>query len=205
MQINLTVEGPSRLPLDFTPAIKRIRMELLKDIRDNFQGSHAPDGTPWKPLAMNRPRNRGKGNPKPLLDKGLLRNSITTAGPGHVEMSGPLFLEVGTELDYAWIHQAGGKIRPKTAKYLALPLSREAVSYPRPRFFPRPLFVVKKRRLLLAESVTKRRKPVLVFHYLLLTEVEIPAREFVGFSPTFMQRAEDHVVDFIGEWLGGKY
>src|SRR3984885_14605657 len=81
---------------DYTRAFKIIKQLLGAATKENFQGSHDPEGNPCLPL--KRPRAggqksrakiqkniRGKGvyadeADKPLLDTGILRN--TTAGAG---------------------------------------------------------------------------------------------------------------------------
>jgi HK97 gp10 family phage protein len=46
---------------------------------------------------------------------------------------------VGTNLEYAAIHEFGGTIVPRKAKFLAIPLTDEARPYGSPRKVPRPL------------------------------------------------------------------
>lgn len=204
MELSVEIDTVSGiLPDSWEPALKQIKLLLFASIRDNFDGSHGPDGTNWKPLANNRPRNQGRGQGKPLLDKGTLRASMTTTGgKGHVENVGPLSLEVGTNLEYAALHQFGGVVKPKKAKMLALPLTREAVNYPSPRQFPRALFFFRSRGLgakaFLAESKGQRKKKM-VMHYLLLPSATIPAREFAGFSEAFLKQADEVLVEHMGQ------
>lgn len=187
---------------DTRPLLERLKLALFADIWENFDKSHSPDGTAWPPLAYQRPRNKGAG--KPLLDTGVLRASITTKGEsGHYEEFGPDWFEIGTNLEYAELQNEGGVIRPKQAKMLSLPISREAVNYPRPRNFPRKLFVLsqgkgKGSKAFLAEAAkSKRSKPTL--HYLLLSEATIPAREFLGFSAAYEALLEEIVMDWYQE------
>lgn len=100
--------------------------------RDCFAFSRGPDGTSWSPLRHNRPR----GGNKPLLDKGLLRASLTSRGIGHIERVTPTSLEWGTNLVYAATHQFGAVITPKRGKFLAIPASIEAQRAGSPRNFP---------------------------------------------------------------------
>lgn len=141
--------------------------------KDHFTSQRAPDGTPWKPLAHPRPT----GGNKVLRDKGLLAASISasvTEGELRLTASHPA----------ANVHQFGATIRPKSARRLAIPLTRDAKRVPRPREFPRPLFVVGtvSATAYLAESLGKGRRARIVFHYALVKEVTVPARPFVGFS-----------------------
>ncbi len=88
--------------------------EIMRDIaaygesstRDRFKEGVAPDGSAWKPSW--RVQERGG---KTLIDSGRLVNSITSD-------SGDDYAEWGSNAIYAAIHQAGGEIRPKTAKSL---------------------------------------------------------------------------------------
>lgn len=54
-----------------------------------------------------------------LVKSAKLMNSISYALEGNA-------VRVGTNLRYARIHHTGGVIKPKTAKYLAIPLTKEA-------------------------------------------------------------------------------
>ena len=123
-------------PINFTPALKGIKVILIDGTRENFLGQHDPDGKPWKPLKRPRRRKRDlvrgkkrgrakKGQDQILLDTGILRASITasdpvkasdnqtakqnkaTAGSAHVEEMTGTSLEWGTNLNYAAVHQYG--------------------------------------------------------------------------------------------------
>lgn len=89
---------PNPLPRELTAVIGQM---IIGDVRRRFQTSTDPQGRPWKPL--KRPRKRG-GN-KPLLDTGMLRNSITSVPTA----TGVI---VGSNLIYAAIHQFGGVVKP---------------------------------------------------------------------------------------------
>ena len=81
------------------------------------------------------------------------------------------------------VHQFGATIKPKKAKKLAIPVSREGKRAGRPRDFPRKLKwrPTNGQSSLLYEVTGKRTKKVVV-HYILVDEVTVPARPFVGFS-----------------------
>jgi phage gpG-like protein len=70
---------------------------LREEASLSFTDSRDPYGKPWKPL------KRRKG--QPLLDTGLLRNSLAYRVNG-------LVLELGTNVDYAGPHQYGTKHIP---------------------------------------------------------------------------------------------
>jgi len=107
---------------DFTVPLKRSRLAMIASVKDNFQGTHDPLGNQWKPLKYPRPA----GGDKPLSDTRVLGTSATAAGPGHVEELTEGSFKLGTNLDRAAIHQFGGTIKPRKAKMLSIPLTREA-------------------------------------------------------------------------------
>ena len=91
---------PPDLPYPLHPMVGRVIAQMLvSDTRRRFGLSRAPDGSTWVPLKYRRKR----GGSKPLLDTGLLRNSITGYGT-------PYGAVVGSNLHYAAIHQFGGPI-----------------------------------------------------------------------------------------------
>lgn len=62
---------------------KVIGLILSADTKENFAGSHDPDGNAWVPL--KRPRKGSKGKDKPLVDWGvLMANAATAAGEAEV-------------------------------------------------------------------------------------------------------------------------
>ena len=117
---------------------------------------------------------------------------------------------------YGPVHEYGATIRPRHAKYLAIPLNAEARSK-RPRQF-RDLFVVQSRRgnLLLMQSLGLTVWPM----YLLVKQVVIPARRPLGatwdvYEPKVLPLAERTVDRLLastgqlvaqrrqGYWTGG--
>ena len=81
-------------------------------VQRSFTRQFAASGTPpWKPLAKSTVRGRRKKSSRPLQDTGRLRRSYTSrAGLGSIWALSPLELRVGSNLEYAAIHQAGGTI-----------------------------------------------------------------------------------------------
>ena len=79
-----------------------------------------------------------------------------------------------TDVNYALMQEIGGTIRPKRAKFLAVPISEEAKRAGSPRNLPNLVYV---------QSV--RGQPMLVnentgrVHYLLKKSVTIPARPYL--------------------------
>ncbi len=85
---------------NMSPILRVIGADLVELIDSNFDKSTAPDGTLWAPLKAPRRHQRDTGPPKPLIDTGRLRRSITyQAGRRHVD--------VGTNVVYAGTHQWG--------------------------------------------------------------------------------------------------
>ena len=82
-------------------------------------------------------------------------------------------IAIGTDLESAPIHEFGGTITPKNAKFLAIPVTEEARQYVSPRNFPRELHFVlgKTGGVLLDDNDTA--------HYLLKKSVTIPARPYM--------------------------
>jgi phage gpG-like protein len=69
----------------------------------------------WKPLAKSTIARRRKKSSKPLLDTGRLRRSVTGKGGKNVYNITKHWLVMGTNVEYARIHQQGGLIN-RTSK-----------------------------------------------------------------------------------------
>lgn len=206
---------------DLLPLLKQWKLLLVSETKKNFQGGHAPDGTPWRPLAFQRAR----GGDKPLRDRGILMASLTAAnGSGHVESMTQTFGEsrnasllFGSNLEYAALHQHGGTIRPRNSKMLAIPLTPEAARAGSPRNFPRDLAVIVNRSTGKGVLVERKRKAPRkrrnqnafaaatrsaiagneIAHYALVLSVTIPARPFLGITPRMIDLLERMAVEFI--------
>ena len=180
-----------RPPGPVPPAVGRaIAGVLLADIRRRFGTGTAPDGTRWKPI-----RRRPNGGDKPLLDAGLLRASVRAVptATGAAAFS---------TLPYAGLHQFGGTVRPSRAKYLAIPLTRAAKRAGSPRRFPRRLrFRPFRRRksggVMYEPGATGKAG---TDHYLLLPEVTVPARPFLGASAAALADIDR----LAAEWVAGQ-
>ena len=159
--------GPLAPPVDpRRPLHPQTGRELVQavvaDVKRRFYTGTSPDGRRWKPLKYPRPR----GGDRPGLDTGRLANSVT----GRVLPDG---VAVGTAHPAAALFHFGGTVRPKRAKRLAIPLTKEAVRAGSPRRMkgtPKvPLF---------AKKVGGRW----VGHFLLVRQTRHAAREFLGLS-----------------------
>lgn len=169
------------------PLAQAVATALAADIRRRFQTSTAPDGTPWRPLSRPRPN----GGAKPLLDTGLLRNSVT-ARPE------PDGASAGTNAVQAPLMNFGGVVRPAKGKFLAVPATREAKRAGSPRRFPTAL-----------SPRVGRRGGVLLdprgrVQFYLTRQVTVPARPFLGLSADGFRAVEGLVADFVaGAWPVG--
>jgi phage gpG-like protein len=157
---------------------RKLEVMAVSGAKEHFRESRTPEGQAWKPLA----HPRVSGGDKPLRDKGLLMASLSasvTEGQLRLMASHP----------GANVHQFGATIRPKRAKKLAIPLSREAKRAGRPKNFPRKLRwrPTNGSSSLLYEVTGKRVKKV-TMHFVLVDQVTIPARKFVGFSDETIAR-----------------
>lgn len=65
-----------------------------------------------------------------------IHTEVTRSSPNYVEVT------VGTDLEYAAIHEFGGVIKPKSAKFLAIPITAAAKTYAKPRDFPDKLHFI---------------------------------------------------------------
>lgn len=215
--------------LNYQPALKKCRTLIVADVKENFQGSHGPDGTPWPALAHPRPNS--KGADKPLLNTGLLRASVTAAGgQGHYESIGANRLIFGTNLDYASTHQEGATITPKNAKNLAIPLTKEAARAGSPRNWAEGAVAPAKgkqgkvkggeltERRSMLQLIPRPGRPSLlvemlaakgnkgerwIAHYLLLKSVTIPARPFLGMGEKLIEPCAQVLAEFTQKKAGG--
>lgn len=80
---------------------------LAGDLGEGFLKSRSPDGKPWKPI---QPRGEGH-NPghRPLIDTGMLMQSVVSNGKGHIEVVTNDTAIFGTSIEYAGVHQYGRK------------------------------------------------------------------------------------------------
>jgi HK97 gp10 family phage protein len=90
------------------------------------------------------------------------------------QSKGRVVLEIGTNLEYAPIHEHGGTITPKNGKYLAIPISKSARAAGSPRKFALQLYLRKAASGNLV--LTSMEGDV---HYVLKTSVTIPAQPFL--------------------------
>ena len=89
---------------DMTPIMRAIGGELEAATERNFDDEGARIGAKWKP---SRRALEQKG--QTLRDTGRLVASISAGGAGHVSEVTPQSVFVGTNVEYAAIHQFGGR------------------------------------------------------------------------------------------------
>jgi len=161
---------------DWAVPLRRCEVYLRAKLQEGFERSQAPDGSSWLPLA--HPRSRGGS--KPLLDTGKLRSSLTVEA---TSTGADFVLRYGSNLEYASVHQWGATITPKRGKKLSIPLTPAAGRLDTPRAMP-GLFPVRTTagKLLLARRQGRGKKQQLVFHWVLVDQVTVPARPFLGVS-----------------------
>jgi phage gpG-like protein len=185
-----TRNGQALSSLSFEVPFRQSRQLIVHDIEENFRQSHGPDGTPWPALA--HPRANSQGSDKPLLDKGFLMASAVGPGTGHIEEMTGSRLIIGSSLPQAGIHQRGGTITPKNARALAVPVSKEAANFAwspgnRLKNFPVPLALIQREGhppvLIESRSGHGRKGEQSIVHFVLLPQVTIPARPFIGIGP----------------------
>lgn len=146
-------------------------------------------GRPFLPLRHERAS--GKGG-MPLRDKGLLAASISATMPQETVI-------LSANSPGARLQNYGGIVRPKKAKAkaLAIPVSKEAgrVGSPGGGRFPRPLFFRATKSASSVGVLCESVGGVLVVHYVLVKEVRIPARQFLGWSAPTLDRIQQLLAD----------
>lgn len=92
--------------------LKRAGMVVLRSTDERFKLCRKPDGGKWKDITdftkANRKKGPSEGEPIPLQDNGTLKNSVTPIrGPGNIWKPTQNYIDVGTNVPYANIHQFG--------------------------------------------------------------------------------------------------
>jgi phage gpG-like protein len=162
-------------------------------VLENFATGKAPDGTPWPDLAHPRPNS--KGSDQPLRDNGLLM-AASTGGTSYSEVLTDTELVMSNNLEYAALHQFGGTILPRNARMLSIPMTVEAQRAGSPRDFPRRLFIYRNDEDSLPMLAESDEEGGLVVHYILVHSVTVPARPFMGWKPTDVEK----IGLIFGEW-----
>jgi len=122
-----------------------------------------------------------------LVSSARLMNSITYRIDGDSVV-------VGTNVKYARIHQEGGIIRPKNAKFLAIPLN-PAAKVMSPRDFDNTFIH--------NGIIYRKDKEKIIPLYKLKRSVEIPARPFLFLDKHDKDRIENMIKDNVRSKLNG--
>jgi phage gpG-like protein len=175
--------------IDWRGVLEPIRFDVIQETKENFDAGKSPDGTPFKPLRW--PRANSKGADKPLRDFGLLGASVTSPGAqGNIDDQAANRFEWGTNLDYSTIHQYGGIITPKVAKFLAIPATVDAKRAGSPRNWPAGELKFQFRGA--GGGVAKDLRGEIQYYF--TKSVTIPARPFLGITE---EKAKEYA-----EWAG---
>lgn len=161
---------------------------------ENFERQADPvTGTPWQAVGGLRALTKRAGG---RILEGNPASGIKGSINGAVPQVTPRTVSIGTNKEYARIHQLGGVVKAKPGKSLAMPLTPEAARAGSARRFreQRPdsfLYVPKKDRRLasnstngtafIAEPVGKKGSKVKL-HFLLKKQIRMPRRPFLGWS-----------------------
>lgn len=196
------VEQSERLATQSMPRLMKTISGIMRaDAMERFQTQTSPKGKPWKMLKHPRPN----GGSNILQSSGLLRREATA--PASFQIQGTSVVHT-VKHPGAATHNFGAVITPKSAKFLAIPITKEAARAKSARHFPRPLGCVifpsgkgilyeksksrKKRRGKKNKGVPGKRGTV---HYVLVKSVRIPQRKFMGISPKAKQQIEDAIIE----------
>lgn len=90
---------------DLKPMLDSIGETVAKNARHRFETGKGPGGEKWEPSTS------AWAGGTTLVGRGHLRDSVNHVVSGNE-------VTVGSNVDYAAIHQFGGKIEPKNGKYL---------------------------------------------------------------------------------------
>lgn len=96
----------------FKPLLTSIGNEMVTSVSRRFETGTAPDGSRW-PESLRVKMTGGLT----LVENHRLWDSISDTGPQVSSRS----VEIGTNVEYAAIHQFGGVIRARRAKALRVP------------------------------------------------------------------------------------
>lgn len=170
------------LPLggDTTPAMRSLGRILKTGAQMRFREGKAPSGQPWQQSW----RAKEEGG-QTLRDTSRLQRSIAVEAT-HDKVS------IGTNVEYARIHQLGGIIRARNAKFLAVPITKHARAAGSPRNLNGLALAQSLRgQMMLVEAQTG------LTHYLLKKQVKLPARPYLGASDTERVAMLQSMADFL--------
>ena len=167
---------------NFTIPMKQSGVHMLRETDKNFRAAKSPDNKKWKPLSPITPLGRVKaGGARPLQDTGLLKNSVTFKPVGSNKIIIWAVRKSGGR-DLAAVHQFGATIKPKTKKWLTVPISKLVrLTTAGELHRQKKTFIITSKKgtpIIMLKTTGGKAIPV----YYLTKKVEIPARPFLGFS-----------------------
>ncbi len=173
--------------MNFTPGqLTVVANTIVKRIRHRIRENKVKPSTPTK----------YKTNGKPTLTESgkLLRSIKYTISDQKITITAG-----GAGIPYARIHHEGGRIFPKTAKYLAIPLTK-AAKVASPRDFKETFFVnnciCRTARNADGKIIKKNGKPKVIALYKLKKFVDIPARPYMFLD----KQDEDYIIERLKEY-----
>lgn len=171
---------------NLSPLLGAVKNELVESTIRRFDQGIDPEGMPWQGVSpiTKAARSERQGGERPLMDTGELRASVS----GYVEGDK---IHIGSDKIYARIHQEGGVIRPRQARFLVIPLNAEARREGIKRLSEKGLFRPRGTRILAIREGGELR-PM----FWLASSVEIPARPIFGLSYDDEEIIKDIVRDF---------
>lgn len=162
--------GAVRHPGELMSAIAAL---MLTQTQRRFERQVGPDGTAWLPLssrtAARKIGKRRRGTANMLRVSTRLYRSLTTS-------SDDRSAEVGTNVEYAGIHQFGGDIQ-HYARSQTMSFKKVRKRY---RFATRGTKGAEERKITIGEH-----------------QVTIPARPYLGFGPNDITAIQDEASDFL--------
>jgi phage gpG-like protein len=177
----ISLDAMQRRCGSLAPVLKAGGDWAVSEIKERFQNATSVTGAAWAPLKF--PRVRGGSGP-PLRDTGVLRASFTSTFDETT-------LTVGTAQPQAPLMQFGGIVRPKKGKFLAIPMTKQALRAGSPRNMQGLRFRMNPG----GNSGAMMRGRTTQF--LLVKKTTVPARPFMGFSDQWKADFADMAITFI--------
>ena len=172
----------------FKKPLTQAGLYILGETDKRFQEERSPSGAKWKRLADSTKKRRRKGKKKRygeriLKDSGTLRNSMSSRKQGNIFRVSQHFVEVGTNVPYANVHQFGfsGTVNVKAGHIKVVHrLNKRKTDFLKQKGHPNLLVFAKKRHKNVIERVFKRK----AYSY----QQNIPARPFLGINEKNLQQ-----------------
>lgn len=163
-----------------------IGFEVQESTVRRFSEGKSPKGVPWK--------QKSDGSPSTLEQTGHLAASIQNVVVGNV-------IHVGSGKVYARIHQEGGEIKAKDAKFLHIPLNELARREGPRRLYERGMYQrAGKEKGVAVLDIDGDIIPM----FALVKQVTIPKRPYLGLSEEDKDIVRDIVADYAGQALRGQ-